>query len=423
MEDLNMNKKILLVSLLSIAFGAMVISCGTSSNKDATTNGTDTNTTITKGTNKFNFEAASSLNLFSRLNEDHSFKINNLKNKPAYNVADYNDTLSEETLSYLQNTILKEADSLINNNETITSTITSFVSGEEIIYLEDTFTKAIKLTFNANNNESITYTFLYKLDNSTIKKANSTLDHDDDNDEDDDKDALEDNDDDKDDIDDDDKDDSDDDDTEAGGTTSYTFSELTEAFNLASDSFYFLSNDLETNLKSITSEGFKGFTYQGVTYYNESTIYYNETLLYTVYNNYTLEDDDENEWNFTGLLKENNEYFHIKGTKEFNTNKNEYEIECNINKNNKRYSVSREIEKDESSYEFTEHDLSTNLQYSYEINFDLEENTTTVTIDYKKEYEFLVTKISNSKYHLSIGKFIIELTYVNNEVTYIDISQ
>lgn len=210
----------------------------------------------------------------------------------------------------------------------------------------------------------------------------------------------------------------DDDDNENIDDSNYTFNSLVEAFNLASDSFYFLSNDLESSLKTTIDENFKSFTYENVTYYNESNLYYNDTLLYTIYTNYTLKEADENEWNFVGILKENTSYFKINGTKELNSLNNEYEIECNITKNNKLYSVKREIEQDESSYEFEESNLDGSEVYCYEINFDIEEKETTVSITKDEEYEFIVSKIDTNNYNLNFNNYLISLKYENNQKTY-----
>lgn len=212
--------------------------------------------------------------------------------------------------------------------------------------------------------------------------------------------------------------DSEDNDDEDTTNQVYDFNQLVDAFNLASDSFYFLSNDLESSLKTVVNEDFKSFTYENVTYYNESSLYNNDTLLYTIYSNYTLKEADENEWNFTGILKENDNYYKINGTKELNSINNEYEIECNIVKNNKLYSVKREIEFDESSYEFEESSLDDKEIYSYEINFDTAENETTVEITKGDEYEFIVNKIDGDNYKLNYNDYLITLKYSNNEKTY-----
>lgn len=222
-----MKKKLLVVALSTIAFGSMIVSCNNTNSviKDETSS-------TASIMNKFNFEASASLNLLSKVSLTPASKINSLRS--GYDMNDYNDTLDANTLEYLKTTILKEADSIINSNETITSSIFTFATGEEIVYENNTFSKAIKVNFKDQENNLVYYTFLYSettetvnknsinnLDSDDVTTAGTKVDEgdkDDDNDTDDtDTDDDNDTDDDKDDTDDN-TDDKDDDDTTTGGT-------------------------------------------------------------------------------------------------------------------------------------------------------------------------------------------------------------
>jgi len=227
MEDLIMKKKLLVVALSTIAFGSMIVSCN---NTNSVTK--DETSSTASIINKFNFEASASLNLLSKVSLTPASKINSFRS--GYDMNDYNDTLDANTLEYLKTTILKEADSIINSNETITSSIFTFATGEEIVYENNTFSKAIKVNFKDQENNLVYYTFLYSETTETVNKNSINNldsddvttggtkvdegDKDDDNDTDDtDTDDDNDTDDDKDDTDDN-TDDKDDDDTTTGGT-------------------------------------------------------------------------------------------------------------------------------------------------------------------------------------------------------------
>ena len=222
-----MKKKLLVVALSTIAFGSMIVSCN---NTNSVTK--DETSSTASIINKFNFEASASLNLLSKVSLTPASKINSLRS--GYDMNDYNDTLDANTLEYLKTTILKEADSIINSNETITSSIFTFATGEEIVYENNTFSKAIKVNFKDQENNLVYYTFLYSETTETVNKNSiNNLDSDDvttggtkvdEGDKDDDNDADDtdtdddnDTDDDKDDTDDN-TDDKDDDDTTTGGT-------------------------------------------------------------------------------------------------------------------------------------------------------------------------------------------------------------
>lgn len=222
-----MKKKLLVVALSTIAFGSMIVSCN---NTNSVTK--DETSSTASIINKFNFEASASLNLLSKVSLTPASKINSLRS--GYDMNDYNDTLDANTLEYLKTTILKEADSIINSNETITSSIFTFATGEEIVYENNTFSKAIKVNFKDQENNLVYYTFLYSETTETVNKNSINNldsddvttggtkvdegDKDDDNDTDDtDTDDDNDTDDDKDDTDDN-TDDKDDDDTTTGGT-------------------------------------------------------------------------------------------------------------------------------------------------------------------------------------------------------------
>lgn len=222
-----MKKKLLVVALSTIAFGSMIVSCN---NTNSVTK--DETSSTASIINKFNFEASASLNLLSKVSLTPASKINSLRS--GYDMNDYNDTLDANTLEYLKTTILKEANSIINSNETITSSIFTFATGEEIVYENNTFSKAIKVNFKDQENNLVYYTFLYSETTETVNKNSINNldsddvttggtkvdegDKDDDNDTDDtDTDDDNDTDDDKDDTDDN-TDDKDDDDTTTGGT-------------------------------------------------------------------------------------------------------------------------------------------------------------------------------------------------------------
>ncbi|MFA7222761.1 MAG: hypothetical protein WC148_04510, partial [Bacilli bacterium] len=168
-----MKKKLLVVALSTIAFGSMIVSCN---NTNSVTK--DETSSTASIINKFNFEASASLNLLSKVSLTPASKINSLRS--GYDMNDYNDTLDANTLEYLKTTILKEADSIINSNETITSSIFTFATGEEIVYENNTFSKAIKVNFKDQENNLVYYTFLYSETTETVNKNSiNNLDSDD----------------------------------------------------------------------------------------------------------------------------------------------------------------------------------------------------------------------------------------------------
>lgn len=221
-------------------------------------------------------------------------------------------------------------------------------------------------------------------------------------------------------VEDDDEDDLDNDkeDNEIENDEKVKFETLVDVFELASDSYYFLINEFDNNVKTIVTENFKGFEYKNVTYHNEEKMYYDNTLLYTIYTNYNLKNKDDNEWYFSGLIQENNQYYTINGTKELNQLNNEYEIETNIIKDNILYSVKREIEDGENTYEFEESFISSEELFSYEINFINNDKFSTIEIEKNDSFEFSVEKIDKNNFNLTYESTLIYLNFNGRIKTY-----
>ncbi|MEG1565808.1 MAG: hypothetical protein RR342_03620 [Bacilli bacterium] len=194
-----------------------------------------------------------------------------------------------------------------------------------------------------------------------------------------------------------------------------------DAFDISSKSLYFIDNDIEKDITSKTTELTTPFVESGTSYYFETVYFKNNVELYKTYLNYVKESsEDENEWKFTGLLKTSTETFIINGSKELSTSNNkEYELETTIVDKSYIYTVEKEIEVDESGYEFHKTDLKGEDVYKYEIASEADEAGYEVVVDDKETYEYKVQKASTDKYTVTYkSDLIINLEYTANSRIY-----
>lgn len=359
-----MKKKLLMVAVGTLITGGLLVGCGNANNEEAPK----------KVLNKFNFEAATSMNLLAKFTETTTFTTQMSRNKPNYNVEDYQDKLDEELLSYLQNTILKEADQIISGNETIKSTIYNFSIGEELVYLDNLYNAAIKINFNDGNNSISTYTFIYNeldINKTAVEAQNILFDHNDedeeDNDEEDDKDDIDDDnddiEDDKDDIDDvdEDKDDNEDDDIDDDKV------DIDDVDEEKDD-----NEDDEEDDEIEDEKNIDGFAYLGDLDLNNKQI--NSSLELLPFESQTEKESNEFSREFK-IITAKNSYIKVSEEKENNESEFTYLI-VNNNVKDLEYSVSLEtsenvnvveIEIDNVEYTVAKHTFGNEVLYMVEI--------------------------------------------------------
>ncbi len=213
------------------------------------------------------------------------------------------------------------------------------------------------------------------------------------------------------------------------------FSKVVNAYDLAAESVHSLfSSSNNFDLKAYEDN----FTYNNKTFNVRSDVLNNDVVIYSLYINedaYFAEDDDEETWLYSGYIKVDNKYYPITCEKEAETG--EYEIECIIEFEDYIGSVSKEVEIDESEYQFSYIDkIRKEELYTFEIESNLIKNNTDnqieVSVEYLNdryddaEYEFFTEIKSDNLYYIFVtdseedynGKFDFNLEFNNTSRRY-----
>lgn len=213
------------------------------------------------------------------------------------------------------------------------------------------------------------------------------------------------------------------------------FTKVVDAYDLAAESVHSLfSSNNNFDLKAYEDN----FTYNNKTFNVRSDVLNNDVVIYSLYINedaHFAEDDDEETWLYSGYIKVDNKYYPITCEKEAETG--EYEIECIIEFEDYIGSVSKEVEVDESEYQFSYIDkISKEKLYTFEIESNLIKNNTDdqieVSVEYLNkrdddaEYEFFTEIKSDNLYYIFVtdseedykGKFDFNLEFNNTSRRY-----
>ena len=213
------------------------------------------------------------------------------------------------------------------------------------------------------------------------------------------------------------------------------FQNIVNGFDLAAPSIHSLFGEENIyDIKSYSGE----FNIKGEIFDIRSEVTLNDQLLYSLYINEVFNelDDDEESWYYRGYIQDNNNYYQILLEKDIE--QDEYEIESYIFYNEFVASVSKEIENDESQYQFSyfEYISNDNTRFDednplYSFQYESENsstflNTNQISVEVEtrnSEFEFF-TKIINSNYYQILiddddyEGFKFDLNFIENSRIY-----
>lgn len=209
------------------------------------------------------------------------------------------------------------------------------------------------------------------------------------------------------------------------------FEDIVNGFDLAAPSIHSLfSKENVYDIKSFSGE----FNINGELFDIRSEVTLNNQLLYSLYINEVFNelDDDEESWYYRGYIEDNYNYYQILLEKDLE--QDEYEIESYIFYNEFVASVSKEIENDESQYQFSYFEYLNNDNtkfdegnplYSFEYESEnsstfLNTNQISVEVETRNsEFEFYTEIVNSDFYEILIDDdnfegFEFELNFIDN---------
>lgn len=215
------------------------------------------------------------------------------------------------------------------------------------------------------------------------------------------------------------------------------FEEAVANFDLAAPSIHALfDTNNNFDIKSYGGE----FSINNSKFNVKSEIYLNNSLIYSLYINEISNDleDDEESWLYKGYIQDqNNAYYEIWLEKEIEVD--EYEIESYIFYDDFVACVAKEIENDESGYQFSYFEYyekngqkyfnEDKALYSFEFeseNSSMFVNSQQISVEVetpRKDYEFFTKIINNNQYNISMeddefDNFTFDLTFTESNRIY-----
>lgn len=196
--------------------------------------------------------------------------------------------------------------------------------------------------------------------------------------------------------------------------TDVEYANVIDKFDIIAPTYLCISNDLGQKIEAKTIEQFSGYTYHDSTYVNKTEYYYEGNKLYDLYFNISKKTEQDEKWKFVGLMIKGEDYYLLDGTKEIDSTSNEYEITTNIYSANFKYTISKEIEDDESEYSFKKYDFTSKKTFTCNVEKEINSQDYEVTIKENGNYEYVVSKVTDNEYIIEYDELIINLKYEND---------